>query len=116
MWLVPDTAHGIVDALYNLAHEDDPPRGHHGGRFIRDPELAARLHAVDDLPPRERTEGYRRYAREIVELAPKAFLANSAFLLCYREDIDPWVTSRKFAAYQNLLWSVSRSVLPGHVH
>lgn len=116
MWLVTDSPHGIVDALYNLAHEYDPPRGHHRGRFIRDPELAGRLHAIDDLPAPEQSAGYRGLSREIVDLAPKAFLANNTFLICYRDDVDPWVTSGAFAGYRNMLWSVGRSMLPGHVH
>lgn len=117
MWLVPETSHGIIDPQYNLAHEYDPPRGHHGGRFIRDKDLSERLRAIAGLPDAAaKADAYRRLARDIVDLAPKAFLANLTFQLCYRDDIDPWVASGRFAGYNHLLWAVGRSLLPGQEH
>jgi peptide/nickel transport system substrate-binding protein len=113
LWLVPETSHGIADPHYNIAHEYDPPRGMHGGRYIRDKAIVERLKAINDHPdPAAKSEEYRRLARDLIELAPKVFLANLTFLLCYRDDIDPWMTSGKYASYNNLLWAAGRSVLP----
>jgi hypothetical protein len=85
----------------------------HGGRYIRDKAIVERLKAINDHPdPAAKSEEYRRLARDLIELAPKVFLANLTFLLCYRDDIDPWMTSGKYASYNNLLWAAGRSVLP----
>lgn len=114
MWLVPETSHGIADPHYNIAHEYDPPRGMHGGRYIRDKEIVDRLKAINDNPdPAAKSSDYKRLSRDLVELAPKVFVANLTFLLCYRDDIDPWMTSGRYASYNNLLWAAGRSILPG---
>jgi peptide/nickel transport system substrate-binding protein len=113
LWLNPETSHGIADPHYNIAHEYDPPRGMHGGRYIRDRAIVERLRAINEHPdPAAKSAEYRRLARDLVELAPKVFLANLTFLLCYRAELDPWLTSGQFAAYQNLLWAAGRSLLP----
>jgi peptide/nickel transport system substrate-binding protein len=113
LWLTTETSHGIADPHYNIAHEYDPPRGMHGGRYIRDKEIVDKLKAInDDLDPNNKSAGYRRLSADLVALAPKVFLANLTFLLAYRDDIDPWVTSGKYASYNNLLWASGRGVLP----
>ncbi|MCS6801159.1 MAG: ABC transporter substrate-binding protein [Chloroflexota bacterium] len=113
LWLIPETSHGIAEPHYNIAHEYDPPRGMHGGRYIRDKTIVDRLRAINDHPdPAAKSAEYKRLVRDLVLLAPKVFLANLTFLLCYRDTIDPWLTSGKYAGYNNLLWAAGRSILP----
>ncbi|MCS7001700.1 MAG: ABC transporter substrate-binding protein [Dehalococcoidia bacterium] len=114
MWLKAETSHGIADAHYDIAHEFDPPRGMHGNRFIRDRELVSQLRAIHELPSSATiSERYRALQKEIVELAPAIFLAKLCFLIVYRDELDPWLTSGEYVAFQNMLWASARSMLPG---
>lgn len=112
MLLLADTPHALADPHYNIAHEYDPPRGNNRRHIKADAwvQRLAEINAMED--PAVKPNAYRQLAREIVEFAPKVFLANSAFLMAHRKEIDPWLTSGKFSGYHNLFWAFGRAQLP----
>lgn len=107
-----DTPHALADPHYNIAHEFDPPRGNNR-RHIRVDAWVERLAAINaSTDAAAKPAAYQQLAREIVEFAPKVFLANSAFLMAHRQEIDPWLTLGKFSGYNNLFWAFGRAQLP----
>lgn len=112
IWLKDDCGHALSEAMYDLGHDYDPPRGMWGGRHIRNEQWIDRLKTIRQSPSADQPRRYEEIQREILEFAPCVHLAELQAGCVLRGPVNPWAFSPDSIALTSTVWTGDRQLLP----
>jgi ABC-type transport system substrate-binding protein len=106
-----ECGHALNEAMYDLAHDFDPPLGIDRGRDERGRQWVDRLRAIRAASAADQPRLYHEIQRDLLEFAPMVPIAEIQTGWVIRGEVDPWVFSPDSLAVISTVWGSHRGDL-----